>query len=74
MLYKKYHRNFARQFKKGTRFFIGDYSCKGEVTKPCYIMSTYEKGVYISDKEFAWTVVFPGGKINKFLHVIQEIS
>ena len=72
MLYKKYHRNFARRFKKGTRFFIGDHSCSGKIIKPCYINQslTSENAIYISDNRWDWIVVFPGGKINKYLYVI----
>ena len=70
MLYKKYHRSYVRQFKRGTNFAIGsgESYCTGKVINdPFYMFSS----VYIvGDTKHLWILVLPGGKINKHLYVI----
>ena len=77
MLYKKYHRNFVRQFKKGVKLFIGsivrlsnDLSINEhrEITKePFWFGIRVEIEV---DGKYILTIVFPSGKINKYIRVI----
>ena len=69
MLYKKFHRNFVKQFKKGTLFAIGSggsYNTGEVISDPFYMFSS----VYIEDSKHLWILVLPGGKINKNLYVI----
>lgn len=68
MLYKKYHRNFIRQFKKGTEFkAIGDV-CLRKVVRGFLASGGF---ICIEDNRgCVCDLVFPGGKINKYLHVI----
>lgn len=45
MLYKKYHRNFVRKFKKGVRFeymYIDDYGKDENITVTAHIYCTGE--------------------------------
>lgn len=83
MLYKKYHRNYVSQFKKGVEFNY-QYPSKspykifekdivdvdGVEIRPFY------GGIYVAGRRTGrWILVYPGGKINKkAIHVIQEIS
>lgn len=67
MLYKKYHRSYVRQFKKGTEFV-----CNGEkkyiVEKEPYIRLTDiygQKTIHIDDKLYTWSLVLPTGRIFK---------
>ena len=70
MLYKKYHRNFIRQFKKGVKYecFSGRYI----VSKEPYYRG--EEIRIIDSKCSVWVLVCMDGKINKYINVIQEIS
>lgn len=77
MLYKKYHRNFVRQFKRGVKFIAGCGSISNEfrVTREPYLPDSSSSRIYVEDgKLYTWTLVYPGGRVNKYLHVIQEIS
>ena len=69
MLYKKYHRNYVRQFKRETKFAIGsgESYCSGKViNEPFYMYNS----IYIGDSKHAWILVLPNGKTNKHLYVI----
>ena len=52
MLYKKYHRNYIRQFKKGTMFILKDYADNyiRKVTEEPYIELWDEGEFYITVK------------------------
>ena len=63
MLYKKYHRKYARQFKKGVKLHN-----RNEVTKEPYLIG---RSVEIEvDGKYILTIVFPSGKINKYIRVV----
>lgn len=69
MLYKKYHRNYVKQFKKGTKIAIGsgeDYYSGKVVNDPFYMYSS----VYIGDIKHLWILVLPSGKTNKHIYII----
>lgn len=68
MLYKKYHRNFVKQFKKGVKFkWSGISSGIGIVKKEPY----YNYAIYVTDsKHGLWNLVNLGGEINKYLYVV----
>ena len=75
MLYKKYHRNFVSQFKIGTKVkFICDHVhfVISDVKEEPFIEYRWINTLVSNAKlgERYWVVVFPGGKINKDLHVI----
>ena len=66
MLYKKYHRNFIRKFKA-----MGDV-CRRKVVRGFLVFFGF---ICIEDNRgCVCDLVFPGGQINKYLHVIQKIS
>lgn len=68
MLYKKYHRNFVSQFKKETRYGYKAFS--GEIYRDIIKREPYIIGsgnIHITGKKYGWTLVYPGGRINKDL-------
>lgn len=75
MLYKRYHRNYVRKFRKGTRFKSSDlgYKVVETVVKEAYI---FWNGVIYIDSEMGRTALIPfdDGKLNVGIDVIQEIS
>ena len=68
MLYKKYHRNYVSQFKKGTKFRWNTENSEVVVIEP-YFSNDYHE-IHISDVKYGWVLVFSGGKINKNLYVV----
>ena len=67
MLYKKFHRNYVSQFKKGVRFDI--LSAKTVMQEPWY--DNVNEVVCMSDNEYGqWDLVYYNGRINKYLYVI----
>jgi len=71
MLYKKYHRNFVKQFKMGTRYGFKAYS--GEIYKDIVRKEPfYNRGINMTGKKFGWTLVFPGGRIERSIKIIEE--
>lgn len=79
MLYKKYHRNYVRKFRKGTEFSYKTYreTHKDVVWREPYI-GFGPCGVWMTGKEGGWVIVFQNGvvdyKIKIEKDVIQEIS
>lgn len=72
MLYKKYHRNFIRQFKKGTkvkyRYDNGTETIIGKViTEPYYVGGTIR---IIVSKSKSRTLVMPSGQLIDNINVI----
>lgn len=68
MLYKKYHRSYVSQFKKGVKFRYNDTMC--EVTRGPYITQNdilSPQVICIEDKLYTWTLLFPGGRTYKDL-------
>jgi len=68
MLYKKYHRNFVKQFKKGAKVMC--IKTIIEVTKEPYLPNFSSSRIDIEDGEYIWTLVHSGGRVNRYLHVI----
>lgn len=66
MLYKKYHRSYVSQFKKGVEFRYKSHKCV--VTREPYY---YNEMIYVIDSESGrWELVFCNGKISKCLYVV----
>ena len=74
MLYKKYHRNYIRQFKFGTKVYIRyKYFNNGFIMNEPFIEHGW--GINIIDSEDCkWTLVFLNGIIEHNINAIQEIS
>lgn len=78
MLYKKYHRNFVKQFKKGTRFEINKMVC--EVVDEPFIDDWPSKirlgaKTIKGDSKIQPAVVYTFGKLSIVIkNVIQKIS
>ena len=78
MLYKKYHRNFVSQFKRGVNFDRPSLSPdkiyeRGVV----YKIKIEPHGIYVIDKRKhgSWILVYSDGIIKKkSIYVIQKIS
>lgn len=66
MLYKKFHRNYVKQFKEGARFAIGSGKSGKVISEPFCLF----KSIYIGDSEHLWILVLPNGQTNKNLYVI----
>lgn len=85
MLYKKYHRNYIRKFRKGVKLRRDD-DIHFVTTRPFPRLNLRTEKPYITvdvtiDKHSSWirwTLVFQDGKINYKIEieedVIQEIS
>lgn len=72
MLYKKYHRNYVRRFKKGVEVeFEQDLETIDRVIIEPSIMK-YGKNVYIGYNDY-WILIESDGKLMKY-NVIQKIS
>ena len=66
MLYKKYHRFYVSQFKKGVKFRYKSHKCV--VTREPYY---YNEMIYVTDSDSGrWELVYYNGRINKYLHVV----
>lgn len=79
MLYKKYHRNFVKQFKKGTKFGHSNECSRYKAYSYSMIVeiepTIYDGGIYVISKcSYGWILVFPSGRLIKDIDVIQEIS
>ena len=64
MLYKKYHRNYVRQFKKGVKLLN-----RNEVTKEPYLIG---RSIEIEVNRYILTIVSASGKIHyrEYLYVV----
>lgn len=72
MLYKKYHRNFVSQFKKGARYGYGSSSAWDRVEVAPYIFS---REIHIISLSSSFVILVDSdGKLFKGIYVIQEIS
>lgn len=68
MLYKKYHRNFVRKFKKGTRFAV--ISVETVMKEPW----CDNKEIYVGGSKYGrWNLVYPGGEIDKYIRVDDAV-
>lgn len=77
MLYKKYHRSYVKQFRKGVEFNCPctspDKMFERDVVDVDRVeVRPYYGGIYVAGKRTGrWILVFSGGMINKKnLHVV----
>lgn len=74
MLYKKYHRNFVKQFKKGTKFRYCHGGTKHIVEREPYYDGIF-KGIRMTSGRYSgWNLIFPDGQLVVDIDVVQEIS
>lgn len=80
MLYKKYHRNFVKQFKKGVRFRFSFYKkeemvCKVNV-EPYYDETFCRRNIRITGSNtmgvYDLILVFPDGQLADIKYNIEE--
>jgi len=66
MLYKKYHRNFVRKFRKGTKVKYNIYfSFYTVVRDPYYSNDHCIRFESNHSRDPNWILVFPGGSISR---------
>ena len=69
MLYKKYHRNYVKQFKKGVKFDI--ISVEEVWKEPWY--DNVNKIIYITGSKYGrWDLVFPNGKVEYNIKIEKD--
>ena len=83
MLYKKYHRNFVRKLKKGTKieiysndiYIYTNHFINSEVVKEPFIEYGYfSVGISMIDsKNYKWIVVYYSGRINHDVKAIEDV-
>lgn len=69
MLYKKYHRDYVSQFKRGVKFACEDgirYSMYTVEKEPYYVYGD----IRLTGIEYYLVLVFYDGKINRYIHVV----
>ena len=70
MLYKKYHKNFVSQFKKGAKFRYTGFRPEAVEIEPWFENSSR---IYISgNKSGCWTVVYPGGQLSDGISIVND--
>ena len=67
MLYKKYHRNYVSQFKKGTR--LATFKMEVDKLEIFYCTSEICVGIFVKRSGYetlrdGFVLIFPNGKIN----------
>ena len=75
MLYKKYHREYVKQFKKGTMFILKGYADDGirKVTVEPYIELWNEDEFYIIVEVIVFRKVIGGG-LDPWLNSVNSIT
>ena len=68
MLYKKYHRNFVKQFKKGTKFRWNteELSVETVTIEPHFVFHV----IYVGGDKYRWILVYSHGNIEQSIKVI----
>lgn len=81
MLYKKYHRSYVSQFKKGAKIKLEVDKFKGEILSEPFIDEWRDIIIMIefisNDKSLYWrqlTLVYDNGRLKENKDAIQEIS
>lgn len=81
MLYKKYHKNYVSQFKKGTKFSYKTYNneiYKDTVRVEPFYKDIQNKCIHMTGKKYGWTLVYCNGRVDYEIkieeHAIQKIS
>jgi len=74
MLYKKYHRNFVRQFKKRTKFRDKYSPCEKDIVEIEPRISKDNDIKILGKYNRVWVeVVFYNGKIDDYIKVIEDV-
>lgn len=74
MLYKKYHRNYVRQFKKGVEFVYSNMLDKITLKITVEVEPwLYGEKIYVTEKFGNWILVFPGGRINYNIKIEEDV-
>lgn len=76
MLYKKYHRNFVRQFRKGVKVKLSSFGIRTITTEPFIELTLVGRKPYITfeiAKDIRSTLVYCNGRL-VIRSVVQKIS
>ena len=74
MLYKKYHRNFVKQFKIGAKFKFIHSNNLTEIVNAGPFYFKRSNHIEVQAGYIWWRLIYQNGKINKNLYVVQKIS
>ena len=78
MLYKKYHRNYVRQFKNGVKLNIihkysDDSFINSEVREEPFVNHCFLVGISIVDSHnYQWFIVYNSGMFNDKIKIVGE--
>jgi len=76
MLYKKYHRNYVKQFRSGIKFEYKGICRDIVVIEPSIIdvfTNHYEVEIQVIGKFSKWTLVFPEGRIDYKIKIKKDV-
>ena len=75
MLYKKYHRNFIRKFKKGVKCYRTDSPLFYKIVKEPYYSKVSHRIEFWDDSSFlgTWPLIFSWGSINHKINVLNAV-
>jgi len=73
MLYKKYHRNFIRKFKKGVKCYRLDSPLYEVVKEPHYSNVNHRIEFQSSSYFGIWPLIFSSGSINYKINVLNAV-
>ena len=73
MLYKKYHRNFIRKFKKGVKCYRRDSPLYEVVKEPYYSNDNHRIEFRSSSYFCIWPLIFSWGSINYKINVLNVV-
>mgnify|MGYP003538268817 FL=1 len=73
MLYKKYHRNFVRQFKVGVKFSYETYRFHRDIVKREPYIGYGHCGIWMTGKEDGWILVFSDGKVEYKVKIEKDV-
>ena len=69
MLYKKYHKKYISQFKKGIKFRYGYFRPEAVEIEPWCENSGR---IYISgDRSGCWILIYPGGQLSNNISIVS---
>ena len=76
MLYKKYHRNYIRQFKEGTEVIYKtcDVTIKDTVKLEPYYDKVYgSRSIYVTGYKYSWPLVHYNGKLDYKTEIVEDV-
>ena len=76
MLYKKYHRNYVRQFKKGIKFSYKTYNneiCKDIVRIEPFYNDIKDKSIHMTGSKYGWTLVYCNGRVDYKIRIEENV-